>query len=130
MPVTESEWNDGEIDADEGHPETTAVGEYDTEKDLVVSFLSENHDSAFTRAETVRGVDFGETTSPETVYETLTNLPNQLLDVAGDLAASGIVVDDVSEALDELVSEGTVERKQIERQDGEREVYYRLADGA
>ena len=130
MPVTESEWNDGKIDATEGHPETTAVGEYDTEKDLIVSFLSENHDSAFTRAEIVRGVDFGETTSPETVRETLANLPNQLLDVTGDLAASGIVIDDVSEALDELVSEGTVERKRLERPDGEPEVYYRLADGS
>jgi hypothetical protein len=128
MPVTESEWRDGEIDADEGHTETTAVREYDTEKDLVVGFLSENHDSAFTRAEIVRGVDFGETASPETVRETLSNLPNQLLDVAGDLAASGIVIDDVSEALDELVSEGTVERKRLERLDGEPEVYYRLAD--
>lgn len=128
MPVTTSEWDDGEIDAAEGYPETTAVGEYDTEKDLVLSFLSENHDSAFTRAEIVRGVDFGETESPETVREVLANLPNQLLDIAGDLAASGIVVDDVSEALDELVSAGTVERKRLARQDGEPEVYYRLAD--
>ena len=128
MPVTTSEWDDEQIDPAEGHPETTAVGEYDTEKDLILAFLSENHDSAFTRAEIVRGVDFGETESPDTVREALTNLPNQLLDIAGDLAASGIVVDDVSKALDELVSEGTVERKQLERQDGESEVYYRLAD--
>ena len=128
MPITDSEWDDGRIDADDGYPDTTAVGEYDTEKDLVLSFLSENHDSAFTRAEIVRGVDFGETTDPETVRETLTNLPNQLLDIVGDLAASGIVVDDVSDALDELVSEGSVERKRLERRDGEPEVYYRLAE--
>jgi len=86
------------------------------------------HPRAFTRAEIVRGVDFGEAAEPETVGETLTNLPNQLLDVVGDLVASGIVVDDVSDALDELVEEGTVERKQVERGDGEPEVYYRLAD--
>lgn len=128
MPVTESEWTDGEIDAEEGYAETTAVGEYETEKDLVVSFLSDNHEGAFTRAEIVRGVDFGETAEPTTVRETLANLPNQLLDVAGDLAASGIVVDDVSEALDELVEEGMVERKELDRPDGEPEVYYRLAD--
>lgn len=128
MPITESEWENGEIDASEGYPDTTAVGEYETEKDLVVSFLSDNHDSAFTRAEIVRGVDFGEATSPETVGETLINLPNQLLDITGDLVASGIVVDDVSEALDELVEEGAVERKRLERLDGEPEIYYRLAD--
>jgi len=56
------------------------------------------------------------------------HLPNQLVDIAGDLTASGIVVDDVSEALDALVEEGTVERKKVQRPDGEPEVYYRLAD--
>jgi len=128
MPITASEWDEEKIDASEGYSDTTAVGEYETEKDLVLSFLSDNHDSAFTRAEIVRGVDFGETTPSETVGETLANLPNQLLDITGDLAASGIVVDDVSEALDELVAEGTVERKRLERRDGEPEIYYRLAD--
>lgn len=128
MPITESEWNDGQIDLTDGYPDTTAVGEYDTEKDLIVAFLSENYDGAFTRAEIVRGVDFGETTSPETIRETLTSLPNQLMDIIGDLVASGIVVGDVSEALDELVSEGMVERKEVNRQDGEPVVYYRLAD--
>lgn len=128
MPITGSEWGDGKIDPDEGHPDTTAVREYETEKDLVLSFLSDNHESAFTRAEIVRGVDFGEATPPETLRETLASLPNQLLDITGDLAASGIVVDDVSAALDELVSEEAVERKRIERQDGEPEVYYRLAE--
>ena len=128
MPITESEWDAERIDSTAGYPDTTAVGEYETEKDLIVSFLSENHDSAFTRAEIIRGVDFGESTPPETVKETLTALPNQLLDIVGDLVASGIVVDDVSDALDELVSEGTVEWKEVERQDGEPVVYYRLAD--
>ena len=128
MPITDSEWDSGRIDETEGYPDTTAVGEFETEKDLIVAFLSENHDSAFTRAEVVRGVDFGETTPPETVKETLTSLPNQLLDIVGDLVASGIVVDDISDALDELISEGTVERKEVKRGDGEPEVYYRLAD--
>lgn len=128
MPITGSEWGDGRIDPDEGYPDTTAVGEYETETDLVLSFLSDNHESAFTRAEIVRGVDFGEVTPPETVRETLASLPNQLLDITGDLVASGLVVDDVSAALDALVSEGAVDRKRIERQDGEPEIYYRLAD--
>ncbi|PSQ22675.1 hypothetical protein BRD01_08780 [Halobacteriales archaeon QS_8_65_32] len=93
-----------------------------------MSFLSDNHDNAFTRAEVVHGVDFGETTALETVGETLASLPNQLLDIVGDLTASGIVVDDVSDALDDLVAEGTAERNTVQRRDGESEVYYRLAD--
>ncbi|PSP89603.1 hypothetical protein BRC90_04575 [Halobacteriales archaeon QS_4_69_34] len=36
--------------------------------------------------------------------------------------------DGVSDALDDLVAEGTVEWKEIERGDGEPDVYYRLAD--
>lgn len=128
MPITESEWNTGRIDETEGYPDTTAVGEFDTEKDLIVAFLSENFEGAFTRAEIVRGVDFGDSTPPETIRETLTALPNQLLDIVGDLVASGIVVDDVSDALDELVADGIVERKKVQRGDDEPVVYYRLAD--
>lgn len=128
MPITQAEWDDEAIDSESGYPDTTAVGEYDTEKDLIVAFLSENHDSAFTRSEVVRGVDFGESTDPETLRETLRSLPNQLIDITGDLVASGIVVDDISDALDELVEEGLVEKRNVTRQDGEPEVYYRLAD--
>jgi len=128
MPINESEWSGGEVTPEEDFEEATPVGEYDTEKDLVLAFLSENHDSAFTRVEVVRGVDFGDAKSGETVAEKLLMLPNQLVDIAGDLTASGIVVDDVSEALDALVEEGTVERKKVQRLDGEPEVYYRLAD--
>lgn len=119
---------EGETIEDESVSPVESVGEYDTETDLVLAFLSGNHDTAFTRSEIVRGVDFGETTPSESVSETLFKLPNQLVDIAGDLVASGIVVDDVSEALDQLVEDGLVERRRIERGDGEQAVYYRLAE--
>lgn len=128
MPITEREWRRAAVDAAEPDVEPSAVGASETEKDLVLAFLSENHDAAFTRAEVVRGVDFGETAPAESIQEALVSLPNQLVDVAGELAASGIVVDDVSDALDELVAEGVVERRRIERDDGEPVEYYRLAE--
>lgn len=128
MPITESEWRDATVHAQEPDVEPTAVGASDSEKDLVLAFLSENHDAAFTRAEIVRGVDFGESAPPETIKETLLSLPNQLVDVAGDLTASGIVVDDISDALDALVADGVVEQRRVDRGDGEPVVYYRLAE--
>jgi len=128
MPITEAEWRDATVDPDEPPAEPTPVGASETEQDLVLSFLSENHEAAFTRPEVVRGVDFGDTAPPETVTETLLSLPRELVDVAGDLAASGILVDDVSAALDELVAEGLVERREIEDEYGEPVAYYRLAE--
>ena len=127
MPITHGEWDRKQIEPETDGPTPAPVGEFETEEDLVLAFLSENHEQAFTRTEIIRGVDFGETTDPETVKEVLLDLPNQVVDIAGELTASGIVVDDVSEALDALVAEGTVDRAKIERSDGEAEIYYRLA---
>lgn len=129
MPITHDEWANRKIDPMCDDPTPEPVGDFDTEADLVLAFLSTNHDQAFTRAEIVRGVDFGQSAEPESVKEALVTLPNQLIDIAGNLAASGIVVDGVSEALDDLVADGTVERAKIERSDGEPEIYYRLAKG-
>lgn len=42
MPITEREWDDGEFDTDENAPTTDAVGDYDTNKDLILAFLAEN----------------------------------------------------------------------------------------
>jgi hypothetical protein len=104
------------------------VGEYETEADLVLAFLSENHDKAFTKPEIVKGVDFGEGYEPDSMLKRLLTLPDELVDVAGDLTASEMVDDDIAAALDSLVAEGTVDRKEIERDDGETVSYYRLAE--
>lgn len=128
MPITHDEWEQGKIDTEKPSPSPEPVGEFDDEAELVLAFLSTNHEEAFTRAEIVRGVDFGETTDPDSIGDVLMSLPNQLMDIAGDLSASGLVVGDISDALDALVADGTVDRAKIERADGEPEVYYRLAN--
>ncbi|ERH01635.1 MAG: hypothetical protein J07HN6_01191 [Halonotius sp. J07HN6] len=49
-----------------------------------------------------------------------------LIDFAGDVAATTIVVNDIDEALTELVEEGIVTTKEVETEDGV-SVYYKLA---
>lgn len=128
MPLSSAEWERAEPDPAATPAPPTPVGDYDSETDLVLAFLSENHEQAFTRPEIVRGADFGQSADADSMLEELLMLPNRLVDVAGDLTASELVDDDVSEALDVLVADGTVERKEIEW-DGEAVAYYRLADG-
>ena len=125
MPISDDEWDGGARADSADRPGTTPVGKYDDEKDLIVAFLSENVDSAYTRSEIVRGVDFGNDARPETLREVLTEIQDELVDVAGDVVASGMLIDDVDEALDELVAEGTVAEKRIETKNGPR-TYYRL----
>ncbi|RJT06557.1 hypothetical protein [Halococcus sp. IIIV-5B] len=125
MPITEREWDDGEFDTDEDAPRTNSVGDYETDKDLILAFLAENAEKAYTKPEIHRGVDFGETDDPETIHEKLSSLPNTLVDLAGDAVATGLVSDDIDAALDELVAEGTVTEKQLDR-DGESVTHYRL----
>ena len=125
MPISDTEWDDG-VRADSGSATgTTPVGEYDDEKELIVAFLSENVDTAYTKTEIVRGVDFGNDARPETIREVLTEIQDELVDVAGDIVASGMLVDDVDGALDELVAEGMVAEKDVETADGTT-TYYRL----
>jgi len=108
---------------------TTPVGEYDDEAELIVAFLSENADRAHTRSEIVRGVDLGNDARPETTRDALTGIQDELVDAAGDAVASGMLVDDVDDALDELVADGTVVEREIETSAGTT-TYYRLATGA
>jgi hypothetical protein len=125
MPITDDEWDAGAVDRDAYATETTPVGEHETEKGLIVAFLSENVDNAYTRGEILRGVDFGNDARPETISETLTEIQDELVDLAGDVVASGMLVDDIDEALDELVAEGTVAERAIATDDGTT-AYYRL----
>jgi hypothetical protein len=130
MPITEDEWDDERIAASEtGNPATTPVGEYETERDLVVAFLGENVDNAYTRAEIIKGVDFGETDDPDRVNEGLRGLSivsENLLDIAGNVTATAIVIDDADGALDGLLEDGIVERREVEG-NGETVTYYRLS---
>lgn len=125
MPISEDEWKIGSTDAASHLPALTPVGEHETEKDLIIAFLSENVDTAFTRAEILRGVDFGNDARPETVADVLTEIQDELVDLAGDVVASGMLVDDLDEALDELVSENLVVEKTVETESGPTR-FYRL----
>ncbi|WP_380674385.1 hypothetical protein [Salinigranum sp. GCM10025319] len=125
MPISDREWDAGASADSTEAAATTPVGEYETEKDLIVAFLSENVDNAYTRGEILRGVDFGNDARPETIGEVLTEIQDELVDAAGDLVASGMLVDDIDEALDELVADETVAEKEVETGDGTT-TYYRL----
>jgi len=125
MPISDAEWNDGARVDSASATGTTPVGEYEDETELIVAFLSENVDNAYTKTEIVRGVDFGNDARPETIREVLTEIQDELVDVAGDVVASGLLVDDVDEALDELVADGMVVEKEVETADGTA-TYYRL----
>jgi hypothetical protein len=124
MPISTDEFETGRV-------ETTDDGSGDepdpieTEKDLITSFLSERPDQAFTEREIVLGVDF----SPVYMNRTgsaLGSLADGLVDAAGDVTATTMVVDDIDEALHELVDEGLVATKEVATGDGTT-VYYRLA---
>lgn len=125
MPISRDEWAAGAVDDTAVTPQTTPVGDYDTEKSLIVAFLSENVDTAYTREEIFRGVDFGNDARPETIREVLTEIQDELVDLAGDVVASGMLVDDLDEALSELVEEGTVVARDVETDGGTR-TFYRL----
>lgn len=128
MPISDHEWERGAREASADAAETTPVGAYEDEKELIVAFLSENADNAYTRGEILRGVDFGNDARPETIGEVLTEIQDELVDLAGDVVASGMLVGDVDEALDELVAEETVAEKEVQTDDGTT-TYYRLNTG-
>ena len=96
-----------------------------TEKDLITSFLSERPNEAFTEREVVLGVDFSPALMDRT-QNPLGSLADGIIDFAGDVTATTIVVNDVDEALAELVDEGVVNAKEIQTEDGTT-IYYQLA---
>ena len=125
MPISSDEFESGRFDRrddDEGSP-------IETEKDLIVSFLSERHDEAFTEREVVLGVDFSpafETESGRRRQSLRGAAADGLLDITGTVTASA-VLDDVDGALSERVEEGIVDSREVETDDGTT-TYYRLAE--
>ena len=127
MPISDAEFQDGTVDlSDETSISSEDEDPIETEKNLIISFLSERPERAFTEREIVMGVDF----SPALMDRTqsyLGSLADGIIDVAGDVTATTVVVNDVDEALDELVDEGLVVEKEIETEDGTT-VYYQLVE--
>ena len=125
MPISNDEFEAGTLN--ESGEEPSADDEVDpieTEKDLVTSFLSERPDRAFTEREIVLGVDYSPVFMDRT-QSSLGSFADGLIDFAGDVAATTIVVNDIDEALTELVEEGIVTTKEVETEDGT-SVYYKL----
>ena len=125
MPISNDEFKAGTLD--ESGEEPSADDEPDpieTEKDLVTSFLSERPDRAFTEREIVLGVDYSPVFMDRT-DSSLGSFADGVIDFAGDVAATTIVVNDIDEALTELVEEGIVTTKEVETEDGTT-VYYKL----
>lgn len=126
MPISNDEFEAGSIDV--GNDESGDDDEVDpieTEKDLVTSFLSERPERAFTEREIVLGVDYSPVFMNRT-QSSLGSFADGLIDFAGDVAATTIVVNDIDEALAELVEEDVVTTKEVETEDGT-SVYYKLA---
>jgi len=125
VPISTDEFESGTV---EGGPDSEDAP-IEEEKRLIVSFLSERRDRAFTEREIVLGVDFSPMYETESgrLRGTLAGVADGLLDAAGEVTASAVVVDDVDEALSALVEEGTVESREVETGDGVA-TYYRLVD--
>ena len=126
MPISNDEFEAGTVEASGADTiSNDEEGPIETEKDLITSFLSERQDKAFTEREIVLGADF----TPALMNQTqnpLGKFADGLINLAGNVTATTMVIDDVDEALDELVEEGIVTTKEIEAGDGS-VVYYRIA---
>jgi hypothetical protein len=126
VPISEQEFESGTVEVSGENPiANDEQGPIETEKDLITSFLSERPGRAFTEREIILGVDF----SPAFMNRNRNPLgafADGLINFAGDVAATTIVVNDIDKALTELVEEGIVTTKQIETESGT-SVYYKLA---
>ena len=126
MPISNDEFEAETVEASGADPVSNDEEDpIETEKDLITSFLSERPDKAFTEREIVLGADF----TPALMNQPqnpLGKFADGLINLAGNVTATTMVIDDVDEALDELVEEGIVTTKEIETRDGS-VVYYRIA---
>lgn len=129
MPISTDEFETGTAEETDASLIGDDDGPLESEKDLIVSFLSERHERAFTRREIVLGVDFSSTIETYGDYRGIVSkITENATSGVGDVAASAIVVDDVDQALGELVEAGAVETNEVDVGE-ETETYYRLADG-
>ena len=126
MPISNDEFEAGTVEASGADPiSNDEEGPIEAEKDLITSFLSERPDKAFTEREIVLGVDFTPALMNQ-AQNPLGKLADGLTNLAGNITATTMVIDDVDEALNELVEEGIVTTKEIETGDGT-VVHYRIA---
>ena len=127
MPVSAAEWEDRSVSPDAPDAEPVPVDDRDDAAATVRAFFEANPETAFTRAEVVRGASCRGSLPPARLGELLRSLPNQLADLRADFETGDIAVDAYSSAVDELREEGVISCARIDRGDGEPVVYYRLA---
>jgi hypothetical protein len=142
MPITDDEWDTGTVDP-ETKPEDTESfdGEYGDEKELVVSFLSENSPKGYTEREILLGADYDRTDDSDagdrsgigeafrrSRRATVGDSDGPLTDLVSEAAGTAELAGDVEAALAELVEAGTVVEREVEHTNGTN-TYYRL-DGA
>ncbi len=120
MPIDDEQFETGTVEAGADEPSIA------DEKRLILSFLAERPDRAFTEREIVLGVDFSPVVN-DGARTAIGALADGLVDAAGDVTASAMVVDDVDEALAALVEEGAVEKRAVETPEGTA-TYYRLIE--
>lgn len=123
MPIDADEWAAGRISEDAWDEATDPL---ETEKRLIVAFLGEDVGKAYTKREIVEGVEFAADDALGTDRGVLGGIGDAVLDAVSHVAAAGIVLGDVDQALEELVESGVVERGEIETADGPT-TYYRIA---
>ena len=125
MPIDTDEWESGTASADTWDEDNDPLG---TEKRLIVSFLGEDVSKAYTKTEIIKGVEFAADDAPGTRHSALGGIGDAVLDAVSHVAAAGIVLGDLDQALDELVAANVVEQREIDTADGT-EVYYRISGG-
>jgi hypothetical protein len=123
MPIEADEWERGTAAEETWDEDNDPLG---TEKRLIVSFLGEDVEKAYTKTEIIEGVEFAADDAPGTRQRVLGGIADTVLDAVSHAAAAGIVLGDLDQALDELVKAGVVEQREIDISDGT-ETYYRIA---
>lgn len=91
-----------------------------------MSFLGEDVEKAYTKTEILKGVEFAADDASGTRRGVLGGIGDAVLDAVSHATAAGVVLDDLDQALDELVDAGIVNHREIETADGT-ETYYRIA---
>ena len=125
MTISTEEFKNGTVnERDDSAVTDDQQDPIETEKNLILSFLSDRPNKAFTERQIVLGVDFSPVLMDRT-QSPLGSLADGIIDFAGDVTATTIVINDVDQALTELVEEGVVEAKEIDTADGPA-VYYQL----
>lgn len=123
MPIDADEWETGTATGDAWDEENDPLG---TEKRLIVAFLGEDVEKAYTKTEILTGVEFAADDAPGTRRRTLGEIGDAVLDAVSHVAAAGIVLGDLDKALAELTEAGVVEQREIDTSDGPT-TYYRMA---